>query len=84
MLLALNKMLLNLFVLHKRRIPVKGVFSSSEIFLFRFKYIFFNLKEMYGIECKNHNRFLQWHLKTENKNDLKPKKADSVLLKGNT
>lgn len=44
---------------------------------------FFYLKEMYGIECKN-NRFLQWHLKTENKNNLKPKKADSVLLKDNT
>lgn len=39
---------------------------------------------MYGIECKNHNSFLQWHIKTENKNNLKPKKADSVLLKDNT
>lgn len=45
---------------------------------------FFYLKEMYDTECKNHNRFLQWHLKTENKNNLKPKKATSVLLKDNT
>lgn len=60
----------------------KFFFSSSKIFLCRFKYIF-NSKEMYDTECKNHNRFLQWHLKTENKNNLKPKKAASVLLKDN-
>lgn len=64
--------------------------SLSKFFFLLGKYfcadlnIFFNLKEMYDTECENYNRFLQWHLKTENKNNLKPKKATSVLLKDNT
>lgn len=84
MLLALNKMLLNVFVLHKRRIPVKVFFFLLVKYFCGDLNTFFYLKEMYDTKCKNHNRFLQWHLKTENKNNLKPKKAASVLLKDNT
>lgn len=82
MLLALNKMLLNVCFAQEKD-PCQSFFSSTKIFLCRFK-DFFYLKAMYDTECKNHNRFLQWHLKTENKNNLKPKKAASVLLKDNT
>lgn len=61
MLLALNKMLLNLFILHQRRVPVKGGF----FLLGKYFCSDFFFKVMYGFECKNPYRCLQWHRKRE-------------------